>query len=172
MRLVNLSLVSRDFARWSAYHAAARQHPQMLFVVAAGNNGRDLDQVPMYPAALPLANQITVTAATDSGHLMREANWGKRTVDLMVPAEGLLVTGFDGVRARASGSSYATARVTALAACLLAANPSWSVEELKSAIFARVIESADSDLVARGFLANPAIAERGACPKHIAKSGV
>jgi len=172
VRLVNLSLVSRDFARWAAYHAAVRRHPEMLFVVAAGNNQRDLDEVPMYPAALPLANQITVTAATDHGRLMRGANWGRRSVDLLVPAEGLVVIGFDGGRERASGSSYAAARVTALAACLLAANPSWSTDELKAAVLARAIRSADSDLVAHGFLANPAIAERGACPRKAANSGL
>jgi len=172
VRLVNLSLVSRDFARWAAYHAAARRHPEMLFVVAAGNNQRDLDQVPMYPAALPLANQITVTGATDDGRLMRKANWGRRSVDLMVPAKGLLVTGFEGVRERVSGSSYATARVTALAACLLAASPSWAADELKAALLARAILSADSEMVAHGFLANPAIEERGACPGQVAKSGL
>ncbi len=172
VRLVNLSLVSRDFARWAAYHAAARRHPEILFVVAAGNNQRDLDQVPMYPAALPLANQITVTGATDDGRLMRKANWGRRSVDLMVPAEGLLVTGFEGVRERVSGSSYATARVTALAACLLAASPSWGADELKAALLARAIQSADSEMVAHGFLASSAIEERGACPAQVAKSGL
>ncbi len=171
VRLVNMSLASRDFARWVAYHAAARRHPNMLFVVAAGNDGRDIDQVPMYPAALPLANQITVTAATHAGRLMRDANWGRHSVDLMVPAAGILVTGFDGKPARASGSSYATARVTALAACLLAANPSWSAEELKQAILARAISSADSERVAHGFLADPVITARGACPGQTTRSG-
>lgn len=172
VRLVNLSLVSRDFGRWAAYHAAARKHPEMLFIVAAGNKQLDLDRTPMYPAVLPLANQITVTASTNDGRLMPASNWGQGTVDLMAPADGLVVTGFDGKRERASGSSYATARVTALAACLLAANQSWSIERLKKAIFERAISSADSDRVAHGFLPNPALVPRGACPGHIPRSGL
>lgn len=172
VRLVNLSLASRDYERWSAYHAAARRHPEMLFIVAAGNDHRDLDTAPMYPAVLPLANQVTVTSATHDGRLMPDSNWGRETVDLMVPADGLVVIGFAGARERASGSSYATARVTALAACLLAANPAWTAQRLKHALFDRAIRSADAHRVAHGFLPDPAVAARGACPGHRATSGL
>ena len=122
-RLVNLSLVGNQAAEWAGFEAAARRHPEILFVVAAGNDGRDLDLRPAWPAALPLANLIAVTAAQADGALAAAANWGRASVDLMVAAEGVAVTGFFGEPRAVSGSSYAAVRITALAACLLAAHP-------------------------------------------------
>jgi subtilisin family serine protease len=163
VRLVNMSLVSRDSARWAAYLAAARRHDTMLFIVAAGNKRRDLDRIPMYPAAFPLANQLTVTAATPDGRLLHNANWGREAVDLMVPAQDLLVVGFEGTVERVSGSSYAAARVTALAACLLASNLAWGSQRLRAEIVALAIASADSARVKNGFIADQVLANQGAC---------
>ena len=164
IRVVNVSLADRDPANWRTFATAAERHPQMLFVVAAGNLSLDLDREPMYPAALDLANMITVTSATADGRLHHSANWGRTTVDVMVPAQALLITDFDGGVRRASGSSYAAARVSALAACLLAAHPEWATEVLKRAILARAIASADAARVAAGFLPDPVGVDRGACP--------
>ena len=163
VRLVNMSLVSRDSGRWSAYQAAVGRHDTMLFIVAAGNKRRDLDRVPMYPAALPLANQLTVTAATPDGRLLHNANWGRESVDLMVPAQDLPVIGFEGTVERVSGSSYAAARVTALAACLLASNPAWGSQRLRAEIVRLATPSADSARVMHGFIADRSLADRGAC---------
>ena len=102
-RIVNLSLTSFDRAEWAAFEQAATRHPEILFVVAAGNDNRDIDRCPVYPAALPLDNLITVTAARADGHLARGVNWGPRTVDLMVEADGVLALGFDGRLAPVSG---------------------------------------------------------------------
>ena len=51
-RIVNLSLTSSDRAEWAAFEQAATRHPEILFVVAAGNDNRDIDRHPVYPAAL------------------------------------------------------------------------------------------------------------------------
>ena len=77
-RVVNLSLASSDRGRWRAYEAAARRNPQILFVAAAGNRRRDLDLDPMYPAALGLANQLVVTAATAAPRGACPAHRGRR----------------------------------------------------------------------------------------------
>ena len=53
----------------------------------------------------------------------------------MVHGKDVLALNFDGKWRPVSGSSYATARVSALAACLLAEHPEWTTGELKSAIF-------------------------------------
>ena len=63
---------------WRSFEQAAAKHPEMLFVVSAGNNGRDIDTRPVYPAALKLANMITVTSAGADGRLARGSNWGAR----------------------------------------------------------------------------------------------
>lgn len=159
--VVNVSMGSGERAEWQAFADAARAHPGMLFVVSAGNNGRDIDAEPVYPAALPLENIVTVTSSTDDGRLARGSNWGREAVDLLVPAERLRVTGFDGGETLASGSSYAAVRISALAARLLAAHPDWRAAELRDAIFARVLPTfTDAPRrVAEGFLPRPDKAE-------------
>ena len=151
-RIVTLAMGSNARAEWQAYEQAVRRHPEMLFIVSAGNDGRDLDREPVYPAALPLDNQLTVSSSEDDGRRARGSNWGRRTVDLFIPAERRLVTDFDGRRVFASGSSYAVARAGALAACLLAANPKWDTRALREAI------------LAHGFIPDPIERDRGVCP--------
>ena len=165
VRIVNLSMGSRRPSDWTDFEAAARAHPDMLFVVSAGNDGADIDQTPVWPASLPLDNLLVVTSADDSGLPARGSNWGRKSVDLAVPAEEILVTGFDGRVREASGSSYAAARVSALAACLLAAHPQLTAPELRSAILARA-EKPVSDMLAYvggGLLRDPLGDDRGAC---------
>lgn len=159
--VVNISMGSDDRDDWEAFAAAARAHPGMLFVLSAGNNGRDIDARPVYPAALQLDNAITVTSSTAGGEPARGSNWGRESVDLLVPAERLIVTGFDGSETLVSGSSHAAVRISALAARLLAEHPDWRAAELKDAILARVLPSfsGERDKVAAGFMPRPDKAE-------------
>ncbi len=164
--IVNLSLGGTDAQEWRAFAVAAREHPRMLFVASAGNEGRDLDREPVYPAALALANLVTVSSADAQGLPARGSNWGRRSVDLLVPAEDLVATDFNGYAARVAGSSYAAARVSALAACLKAAHPQWSAAELKDAIFALARQTVHESMayVRVGVLPDPTQIRRGACP--------
>jgi hypothetical protein len=156
VRLVSISLGSNTGADWTAFEAAAEAHPEMLFVVSAGNNGRDIDAAPVYPAALELENMLVVTSAEDDGSLARGSNWGAVAVDLMVPGERQAVIDFRGARAQSSGSSFAAPRVTALAARLLAANPSWRTAKLKAAILARASHTAATrGRIAHGWIEAP-----------------
>jgi hypothetical protein len=123
VRIVSLSMGSDSRSDWTCFEAAAQANPQMLFIVSAGNDGRDLDRMPVYPAALPLANMIVVTSSDDFGRLGRGSNIGATTVDLMVPAEQVEVIDHRGAFAETGGTSYAVPRVAALAARFLGANP-------------------------------------------------
>ena len=165
VRIMNISMGSRRLSDWTPFEAAARAHPEMLFVVSAGNNGADIDETPIWPAALALDNLLTVTSSDASGLPARGSNWGRKSVDLAVPAEEVPITGFDGRVREVSGSSYAAARVSALAACLLAAHPEWTTQELRSAIL-DLAEKPASDMVAyvrTGTLRDPTGTRRGAC---------
>lgn len=173
--ILNLSLGSNRPGEWQAFKEVAAAHPDMLFVVSAGNNGRDIDSQPVYPAALDLDNALVVSSADPDGRPAEGSNWGRESVDLMVPGEELLVTDFHGRPRVVSGSSYASARVSALAACLLAENPEWRAEILKAAILEQATPSdGDSDDYSRyGFLPDPAARQRGACaalPRQVAES--
>jgi subtilisin family serine protease len=157
-RILTLSLGSNHAEEWRSFADAVRRHPEMLVVVSAGNDGRDLDLKPVYPAALALANKITVTSAEgETGRPAADANWGPKTVDLAVPAEHIPVTGFDGEPSTASGSSFAAPRIAALAARLLLAHPDWHAPELKAAIFARAkpMTVDGKPILAHGFIADP-----------------
>ena len=169
VRIMNLSVVSRDRDAWRWFHEAARRHPEMLFVVAAGNDDSNLEQRPVYPAALTLDNMVVVTSATTGGRLTHGVSWGPKVVHLMVPGEDIVALDFDGQRRPVSGSSYATARISALAACLLAGHPQWPTAELKAAIF-REAQPDQRGEVAAGFVPNAALGNRGAC-KPLTLSG-
>jgi hypothetical protein len=135
--IVVLPMGSDDRADWRVFEEAARARPHMLFVVSAGNNGRDIDAAPVYPAALGLDNILTVTSSDAFGRLAPGSNWGRRHVHVMVPGEGLAVIDHRGADGKASGSSFAVPRVAALAARLLARHPEWRAPELKRAILGR-----------------------------------
>ncbi len=136
-RIVNLAMGSNRTSDWEVFAQAARDHGDMLFVVSAGNNGRDLDRKPVYPAAFALDNMIVVGSADGFGQPASGSNWGKGTVDILAPGERVPVTDFHGRATTGSGSSFAVPRVTALAARLAAAHPDWRAAALKAALIAR-----------------------------------
>jgi hypothetical protein len=173
--ILNISLGSNRKQEWLAFETAAAAHPEMLFVVSAGNNGRDIDSQPVYPPALELENMLVVSSADPDGRPAQGSNWGRESVDLLVPAEEMLVTDFYGRPRVASGSSYAAARVSALAACLLQENPQWRAEILKAAILEQAREPVAEQQAysAYGFLPDPTARQRGACaamPSTVAES--
>lgn len=135
--VVNLAMGSNSKTEWSAFAEAAARHPKILFLVSAGNNGRNIDTEPVYPASLPLSNTIVITSSEPNGKLARGSNWGETHVDIMVPGERIDVIDHRGAPGKASGSSFAVPRVTALAVRMLAKNPSWKGPELRDAILKR-----------------------------------
>ena len=173
--ILNMSLGGNRAEEWQAFEMAAAAHPEMLFVVSAGNNGRDIDSQPVYPAALELENMLVVSSAGASGRPAPGSNWGRESVDLLVPAEEILVTDFSGRPRIVSGSSYAAARVSALAACLLEENPDWRAEILKAAILEQAEAPAGESYAysTYGFLPDPGARQRGACaatPRQVVES--
>jgi subtilisin family serine protease len=157
VRILAMPLGSRDPADWQAFAEAMRAHPEVLAIVSAGNDGQDLEARPLWPAALELANLLVVTSADAFGRLAPGSNWGRKSVDLMVPAENLPVVDFRGAQGKASGSSYAVPRVAALAARLLARDPEMDTAALRAAILARAAPSPYEDaVIAGGWIPDPA----------------
>lgn len=153
--IVNMAMGSNSADEWQAFEAAARAHPQMLFIVSAGNDGRDIDRQPVYPAALGLPNTVVVTSSEPDGRLARGSNWGAAHVDLLVPGERIPVTDHRGAPGKASGSSYAVPRVTALAVRMKNAHPDWRGPELRDAILKRGRPLAGRKLSRYGWLPDP-----------------
>lgn len=155
--IVMMPLGSNRREDWQAFAEAAARQPDLLFVVSAGNDGRDIDARPVYPAALDLANMIVVTSADDFGRLAAGSNWGVNNVDVMVPGEGIEVTDHRGATGKASGSSFAVPRLAALAARLKARHPDWQAPELIQAIRKRAAPPMmrGGQVVRFGWIANP-----------------
>ena len=128
--IVGMPLGSNRKADWNSFEKVARAHAQMLFIVSAGNNGRNIDEEPVYPAALDLDNVLVVTSADDFVAPAERTNWGRISVDYMVPAERIAALDYSGSEISVSGSSYAVARVAALAARLLQTHRHWRANDI------------------------------------------
>ncbi len=139
-RILALPLGSRRPDDWLAFENALHQH-DVLVIVSAGNDGRNIDNDPVFPAVFTHENIVTVTSADNFGRLAEGSNWGAESVDIMLPAENLDVLDFRGAKGNASGSSYAVPRLAALAARLLEQNPGLATAELRDRIFARATPS-------------------------------
>jgi len=157
VRVIGLPLGSNKLEPWHVFAEVAEQHPDILFVASAGNNGRDIDQEPVYPAALDLANLLVVTSADDFARPADGVNWGRNSVDYMVPAEDRSVLEFDGSEGRASGSSYAVPRVVALAARLIEVTPDYTSVDILKWIRQRFADGTAPRQIGSGYLADPLV---------------
>ncbi len=158
-RIIAMPLGGYREADWRAFATALAAHPELLVVVSAGNNGRDIDAEPVFPASFDTENLLVVTSVDEFGRLSVESNWGAISVDIAVPAEQIDTMDHRGASVRASGASYAVPRIAALAARFAAANPTWSTSDIKSAIIAlaRPLARQSADKIRYGWLPNPAL---------------
>lgn len=160
VRIVGLPLGGNKADQWTAFENAAAQHPDILFIASAGNNGRNIDQQPVYPASLDLDNLLVVTSADDFVVPAERVNWGRSNVDYMLPAEEQDIINFNGEKVTASGSSYAVPRAMAMAARMLRDNPQWAAAELKHEFARRFADGGSSRYVGGGYIADPLADEK------------
>ena len=157
-RIVAMPLGGSREADWTALGRAIESRPEILFIVSAGNDGRDIDVRPIFPAAFTSDNVLTVTSSGSHGRLPPDSNWGATSVDIAVPGERINVIDHRGARARASGTSYAVPRVAALAARIASRQPDWSAKQIKEEILGLAVPLTDPDRQVRhGWIINPAI---------------
>jgi hypothetical protein len=90
----------------------------MLFICAAGNDGKNLDEAPVYPAAYDMDNVITVASVNQYGQLSPFSNYSVDRVDIASPGEAIRTSLTDCAYSEASGTSIAAAFVSAAAALL------------------------------------------------------
>lgn len=155
VRVLGLPLGGNKEDQWQAFAKAAAQHPDILFIASAGNNGRNIDQQPVYPAALDLQNLLVVTSADDFVVPAERVNWGRTHVDYMLPAENQSITNFAGQATQASGSSYAVPRAMSIAVKWLANNPEWGAPELIAEFARRYADGRSVRHVGGGYIADP-----------------
>ncbi len=140
-RVVNISLGSEDIKYWEPLKKAMQDHPDMLFVIAAGNDEKgkgegNIDQFPKYPAAFDLPNMIVVAAVDETGKSLADfSNYGAQKVHVAAPGVSVMSFLPEGQTGKLSGTSMATPFVTNLAVKILTVNPKLSVKQIREIIF-------------------------------------
>ncbi len=111
--ICNLSLGTTNNDK-ALYQTIANSN--MLFVVAAGNDGRNTDYAPSYPASYALENIISVANLNYDGNLHYSSNYGERSVDIAAPGSYILSTTSGGGYSYMTGTSMSAPMVSAAAA--------------------------------------------------------
>lgn len=139
----------------------------VIVVCAAGNDGRDLDLDPIFPASIDRVNVVAVAAHGRNGALLGHADsdtprddgvrsgFGALTVELSAPGEAIMVATTRGRSGAVDGTSYATALATAAIAAALAIEPNASPDRLLERVTAEPALPAVPECVARGALRLP-----------------
>ena len=153
IKIVNLSMGSKHEKDWVCFKYTAYQHKIILFIVSAGNDGINIDEKGVYPASFDLENIIVITSSDIFGNLARDSNFGKNSVDFLIPGEQIPVIDHRGVRTKASGSSYAVPRVVAMAVRYLSNNPNASVGDIKNILISRAVNN--NQFVKYGWIPDP-----------------
>ena len=117
-RIVILAMWSSDPAAWEAFRVAAVANANLLFIVAAGDEGADIDVAPVYPAAFKLDNMIVVSAIASSDS-RTAPNVGIKTIDLLAVPPAARREAPSSPNARVRKSSEATFALATLFFCYI-----------------------------------------------------
>jgi subtilisin family serine protease len=122
-------------------------------VASAGNNSRDIDLSPSYPASSTEPAVLTVTATETTGSLLSIANRGLLSVDLAAPGGEILSTARGSGYELREGTSMAAPFVSGSLALLAAARPDLA----QSALRAALVQSAPRPKLLAGLLGSGAL---------------
>jgi subtilisin family serine protease len=134
LKIINCSFGSSS--KSSSLHDAvdyAQDHGALL-VVAAGNDGEDIDSSPTYPASFTDSNILAVAASTSTDTLASFSNYGKSNVDVAAPGENILSTYLGGGYKLLSGTSMASPYAAGVAALLRKQESDATYSDLRYAI--------------------------------------
>ena len=119
---------------YSASLYSAIQNAQSIdhtFIAASGNDGRNIDVVPFYPASYDLENVITVAAikADESGAAF--SNYGDVAVDFHAPGVSVWSSTPNNTYGIKSGTSMAAPHAAGVAALVLGVRPTLAYPQLR-----------------------------------------
>lgn len=117
-KIINASWGSPDSSYTLQSAISSARNAGIIFVASAGNDSKDNDSTPTYPACYNLDNIISVAATDLSDSLANYSNYGATTVDLAAPGTSIYSTFFinDSYYLYLSGTSMAAPHVSAICA--------------------------------------------------------
>jgi subtilisin family serine protease len=150
--IVNLSMGTIRSTLPQSLVAAITAQREVLFVVAAGNQGKRISEMRASLCRIPADNLVCVAAVDTSGHLAaapKASNFG-RFVDLAALGVDVGVRGSTGVVHLETGSSVAAAMTSGVAADIWSAAPDLTARDVARALCAGARRGALGDTVECG----------------------
>ncbi len=141
---------------------------ETFFVIAAGNDGGDNDDLPTFPANVKRRNTIAVAATQGLSKIAKFSNYGLLTVEVAAPGVGIESSIPGNEMLKVSGTSQAAPFVTNVVARMIEENPAMTFGDIRSVLMGTV-DRKDflTDKVISGGIANP---ERAAYAARLMKS--
>lgn len=137
-RILNLSWGGAPCLQNLKYSLEDLSQKGILIVTAAGNEGRNSDQFPTYPADFMIPGQINVASTGLDDLLSYFSNRGTRTVQLAAPGQAIIST-IPGNHVEAmDGTSMSAPLVSGAAALLMSAFPSATSQQIKNSLLRSV----------------------------------
>ncbi len=139
-KVLNASL-GGDYYSQSEYKALKKaQKKKCLVIAAAGNESRDIDKDPSYPAAYNLKSIISVASSNWNDGWSEFTNWGRKNVDLYAPGDIILSSWYnsDSSYNDISGTSMATPYVSGVVSAYWARNPKMKPDKVKKKLLKTV----------------------------------
>lgn len=156
-KVLNASL-GGDYYSKSEYNALKNaQKKKCLIIAASGNDSRNIDETPNYPAAYNLKSIISVASSNWNDGWSDFSNWGRKNVDLYAPGETIVSSwpNSDSSYNDISGTSMATPYVSGVVSAFWARNKKMKPNKVKKRLLNTVdpsiwLDEYEADTVSGG----------------------
>ncbi|MEX1119939.1 MAG: S8 family peptidase [Terrimicrobiaceae bacterium] len=139
VKLINLSLQSYPFSSNLSTEISACETAGILLLASAGNQGTNNDTSPNYPSSYSQANVLAVGNHASNNTRWSSSNFGAASVDIFAPGQ-LIRSTFTGTSySYFTGTSQATAYVTAISGAIKFIHPQWTPAQIKAAVLDSVV---------------------------------
>lgn len=135
-KIINASYGSGHYSELENEAMQQAKNAGILFVAAAGNDGKNLDTNPSYPANYDFDNIISVAATNNKGELASFSNYSNTKAHIAAPGEKIPVQSNKWAHDvdYVDGTSFSAPHVTAVSALVWAKNPEWDYKKVREAI--------------------------------------